>query len=399
MTGDISWAATARGLTWAMNTDGASIKFYNAGDGDIDSRLEFNTRDNGNEYFSWTHTRSGSTFEGMRLTPNTFGSSKLTTYGNIEATGTVAGASLAGNGSLITNINANSISTGRVPTPSLSGTYNININGNATTATTASVALSLATPAGGFDIDTARFRGKVTLAPLATGGLHWPNDPFGAAGDTASITLLNPAGQDMRMTFKLTNNAGDQFEFIAPDNNGIKYNGHVMLHANNYNNYAPSKTGTGASGSWPIDITGNARTVTTVTNAQIVAALGYTPVSPATIASNGTFATVSYVNNLYATAGTIKAWVVFDGSAGAIISSLRVNSVTQTASGRYRITIASGTFSNGNYAVSGLASDDDHFISYVSSSATELNVNTTDNASGNNQPSTTGGRVTIMIAG
>jgi hypothetical protein len=335
----------------------------------------------------------------MRLVPNSFGSSKLTTYGNIEATGTVAGASLAGNGSQITNINANAISTGRVSTPSLSGTYNIDINGNARTATTASVALSLASPAGTFEAADARFRGKVTLSPLITGGLHWPNDPFGAAGDTASITLLNPSGQDQRMTFKLTNNAGDQFEFIAPDNNGIKYNSHVMLHANNYNNYAPSKTGTGASGSWGIDITGNARTVTTVTNSQIVAALGFTPVSPATIASNGTLATISYVNNLYATAGTIKAWVVFDGSAGAIISSLRVNSVTNTGNGRYRITIASGTFANGNYAVSGLASDDDHFISYVSSSATELNVNTTDNASGNNQPSTTGGRVTIMIAG
>jgi hypothetical protein len=476
----------------------------------------------------------------MRLVPNNFGSSKLTTYGNIEATGTVAGASLVGNGSQITNINANAISTGRVPTPSLSGTYNIDINGNARTATTASVALSLSSTAGTFEVADARFSGKVTLSPLITGGLHWPNDPFGAAGDTASITLLNPAGQDMRMTFKLTNNAGDQFEFIAPDNNGIKYNSHIMLHANNYNNYAPSKAGAGAtgnwpinitgnsrtvttlsneqviealgftpvnptaltniagsavvgttgtfsgkvtvaqgstngihwptnsyggsgdtaritletasgeatrmrftmtndaddyfefsapntnglkmnshtvlhadnyndyaptkggvgaSGTWPIGITGNARTVTTLTNTQIISALGFTPVSPDAIASNGTFATTSYVNNLYATAGTIKAWVVFDGSVGQIISSLRVNSVTNLGSGYYRITIASGTFGNGNFAAAGMASDTDHFVAYAESSATELYVRTIDNAGSNESSQTTSGRVTVMMAG
>lgn len=35
----------------------------------------------------------------------------------------------------------------------------------------------------------------------------------------------------------------------------------TMLHSGNYNNYAPTKTGTGASGTWGINITGNAATV------------------------------------------------------------------------------------------------------------------------------------------
>ena len=53
MTGNINWAQTDRGLTWGMNTDGAYIKFFNTGDGDPDSRLEYATSDNGDEYHRW----------------------------------------------------------------------------------------------------------------------------------------------------------------------------------------------------------------------------------------------------------------------------------------------------------------------------------------------------------
>jgi hypothetical protein len=53
MTGDINWTQTDRGLTWGMNTDGAYIKFYNTGDGDVNSRLEYATSDNGDEYHRW----------------------------------------------------------------------------------------------------------------------------------------------------------------------------------------------------------------------------------------------------------------------------------------------------------------------------------------------------------
>lgn len=61
---------TEKGVTWEMNTDGASIKFYNTGDGDTNSRLEFNVRDNANEYFRWTNTDGNGTYELMKLLPN-----------------------------------------------------------------------------------------------------------------------------------------------------------------------------------------------------------------------------------------------------------------------------------------------------------------------------------------
>ena len=72
LTGNITFTNDQLGLVWSRNTDGASIKFYNTGDGDTNSRLEFQTNDNANEYFRWTHARSGVTpeWESMRLTPN-----------------------------------------------------------------------------------------------------------------------------------------------------------------------------------------------------------------------------------------------------------------------------------------------------------------------------------------
>jgi hypothetical protein len=53
MTGNINWDTQNTGLTWNMNTDGAYIKFFNTGDGDTNSRLEYSTSDNGDEFHRW----------------------------------------------------------------------------------------------------------------------------------------------------------------------------------------------------------------------------------------------------------------------------------------------------------------------------------------------------------
>ena len=45
---------------------------------------------------------------------------------------------------------------------------------------------------------------------------------------------------------------------------------HVILHSNNFNTYAPTLTGDGASGTWGINISGNAATATKLTNARII---------------------------------------------------------------------------------------------------------------------------------
>jgi hypothetical protein len=79
MTGNLNWGATNLGLTWDMNTDGAYIKFFNTGNGDTDSRLEYATYDDGNEYHRWVI----SSVERMNLK-----AAGLTVTGNVTCTGT-----------------------------------------------------------------------------------------------------------------------------------------------------------------------------------------------------------------------------------------------------------------------------------------------------------------------
>jgi hypothetical protein len=71
---------------------------------------------------------------------------------------------------------------------------------------------------------------------------------------------------------------GDSQWFRIDDNSNTGYLWESqILTAANYTTFAPGKTGTGASGTWAINVTGNAGTVTTITSGQITGALGYTP--------------------------------------------------------------------------------------------------------------------------
>jgi hypothetical protein len=104
MTGNINWAQTDRGIVWSFNTDGASIKFYNTGDGDTDSRLEFATSDNSDEYFRWGHIPSGGSFyESMRLRPIGSGSAELIVTGKIIKSGGTTSQFLKANGDVDSN--------------------------------------------------------------------------------------------------------------------------------------------------------------------------------------------------------------------------------------------------------------------------------------------------------
>jgi hypothetical protein len=58
---------------------------------------------------------------------------------------------------------------------------------------------------------------------------------------------------------------------IAADGSFAFINGNNILHAANYNSYSPTLTGTGASGTWGISITGNAATATSASSAATAA--------------------------------------------------------------------------------------------------------------------------------
>jgi hypothetical protein len=78
-------------------------------------------------------------------------------------------------------------------------------------------------------------------------------------------------GGNFRFGFSSTSGVVDVYadgNFYATDSS------HLVLHAGNYNSYAPTLTGTGASGNWGINVTGSAATLSGLT--ATVAELNYT---------------------------------------------------------------------------------------------------------------------------
>jgi hypothetical protein len=116
MTGDINWTQTDRGLTWGMNSDGAYIKFYNTGDGDVNSRLEYATSDNGDEYHRWliagtekmTLKWAGLTINGTITATGYNNTNWDTAYSSLANYLLLAGGTMSGsinmNGNNVTNI-------------------------------------------------------------------------------------------------------------------------------------------------------------------------------------------------------------------------------------------------------------------------------------------------------
>ena len=70
MSSTLTFVNTATGVNWSMNTDGASIRFYNTSDADANSRLEFNVLDNSNEDFLFTATTGTTTTDLLRISPD-----------------------------------------------------------------------------------------------------------------------------------------------------------------------------------------------------------------------------------------------------------------------------------------------------------------------------------------
>jgi hypothetical protein len=82
--------------------------------------------------------------------------------------------------------------------------------------------------------------------------------------DTAGGWVLGKYGTEVSL-----GSAGlvNEIRFNSSANAAFEYRGNAILHAGNYNSYSPTLTGTGASGTWGINITGTAsgETLATVT--------------------------------------------------------------------------------------------------------------------------------------
>jgi hypothetical protein len=170
MTGNLNWGTSDRGITWSMNTDAAYIKFFNTGDGDTNSRLEYATADNGNEFHRWmisTVEEMTLKSDGLRVTNDIWaGGNKVATETYVTTRGYLTAESdPIFVGSPAYNItqgsidkwdmafgwgdhaglyaaashthSATDITSGTLASGRLSGTYAISVSGSAATLTTA----------------------------------------------------------------------------------------------------------------------------------------------------------------------------------------------------------------------------------------------------------------------
>ena len=182
--------------------------------------------------------------------------SAITTGDSTATTMEFNGSALTINGSTaVTSSNYNTYAPTLTGTGA-SGTWGINITGNAGSATSA----TSATSANQLNSDTSskasalqywQLYGNTTLNP--SGDWHWAiRMSHGDADTYYSATLAIPFGSDDLYFRRKTN--GTNQSWIS------------VLNSANYNSYSPTLTGTGASGTWGISITGNAATATTATN-------------------------------------------------------------------------------------------------------------------------------------
>lgn len=93
----------------------------------------------------------------------------------------------------------------------------------------------------------------------ATGG-HWYTNNYAAV--QFGIGVYTEANANPRAYIGWTDTPWQASTNLTVSSTQLTYKANNILHAANYNDYAPSKTGTGASGTWSINVTGNAGSAT-----------------------------------------------------------------------------------------------------------------------------------------
>ena len=143
MNGNITFTNDEQGIVWSRNTDGAGILFYNTGDGDTDSRLEYYTRDNGSEYHRWVHYTPGACAHELARLTYSNSAGNLTVTRDITANRNISGVDINASGTLsgsTLSVTANGTITGN-----LTITGDLDVNGTTTTIDSSVVSVSAKT--------------------------------------------------------------------------------------------------------------------------------------------------------------------------------------------------------------------------------------------------------------
>jgi hypothetical protein len=225
--------------------------------------FDFNlTDDNNNDEWRWRFTPSGSTvYNAMRLVPNT------NTTSNLIVSGTIAASNFSGSSSG-TNTGDQTLSSLGAQ-PQLNGTGFVKASGttisydNSTYLTTSSASSTYLPLAGG------TLTGGRTITLDTSGGFiaikgdggGWSMGTYYRGNSGTNLAGFGAYGGGDSLTWAWI---GAGFESPWMTLNGSAVNsqvalqqgGNQVLHAGNYNSYAPTLIGGGASGTWGINISG-----------------------------------------------------------------------------------------------------------------------------------------------
>ena len=205
---------------------------------------------------------------------------------------------------------------GTVSASSFSG----NLSGNATTATTATTAYSAQNAVTASTATSASLITKnSTFNDSNAGRLSYYDGDINNTENIASWSAPSKGWHQIIHNDLSVGGYWTELSFPVNDVNGLAwrqrradnyYGWYRILDSNNYNNYVPSKTGSGASGTWAINISGSAAkaaTATSATSASSAAtadkantAVYATSAGSATSATSATTATVAKDNGIHA---------------------------------------------------------------------------------------------------
>jgi len=236
-----------------------------------------------NTYLEWT----GSGFAWATLSGTTGLTNNSIVFNN---TGLGGASGLSFNGSAASTVSYNTIGAAAATGGNATGNWPINAvnitayNINQSLGTTNTPSFYTVTAPTAPSTQSANFNTDFSVVPLGAysynggsqtassfspGGVHWFQTNY---RDPSAAALYGT-----QVCWGYEDNANS---LATRDVNANVYGSWVYyLNSNNYTNYVPSKTGTGASGTWAINITGNAPTATTAsglttTNNYQVNALG-----------------------------------------------------------------------------------------------------------------------------
>ena len=151
---------------------------------------------------------------------------------------------------------------------------------------------------------TSNYLGSNTRMEYGWNGVNYFNIS-GTAGNAAKANDTPSTAWWHIMRFNHANSTGYYTDLAIPFNDtslhykritagSVQNGGWVkILDSLNYNSYAPTKTGTGASGTWGISITGNANTATTLANARTINGTSFNGSTNITTANWGTARTIT----------------------------------------------------------------------------------------------------------